>query len=50
MVEEKLLGIEEGPDEIFVGLAGREKWVDGFGLLAFFQGSGCRGGLVLFPL
>jgi hypothetical protein len=50
VVEEKLLGIEEGPDEIFVGLPGQEKRVDGFGLFIFFQGSGCRWGLVFFLL
>jgi hypothetical protein len=27
VVEEELLRVEEGPDEVFVGLAGGEEWV-----------------------
>ena len=50
MVEEKLLGIKESPDEIFVSLASGKERIDGFGLFAFLGWSGCREGLVLFPL
>ena len=48
MVEEEFLRVEEGPNEIFVGLAGGEHWVGRCGLVTFLGRGGSR--LVLFSL
>ena len=48
MVEEEFLRVEESPNEIFVGLAGWENWVDRCRLVVFFGCSRFR--LVLFSL
>ena len=36
VVEEEFLRVEEGPNEIFVGLAGWENWIDRRRLVVFF--------------
>ena len=48
VVEEEFLRVEEGPNEIFVGLAGGENWVGWYGLVTFLGRGGSR--LVLFSL
>ena len=48
MVEEEFLRVEEGPNEIFVGLAGRENWIDRRRLVVLL-GRG-RSRFVLFSL
>ena len=46
VVEEEFLRVEEGPNEIFVGLAGGEEWVRRYGLVTFL--GLCRQSLGLF--
>ncbi len=48
VVEEKLLCVEKGPDEVFVGLSGGEEWVRRYGLVTFL--GLCRQSLGLFFL
>ena len=48
VVEEKLLCVEKGPDEVFVGLSGGEEWVRRRGLVTFL--GLCRQSLGLFFL
>ena len=50
VVEEELFGIEESPDEDFVGLTGGQEGINRFWCFAFLGGSGSWEGLVLFPL